>query len=157
MNKIIFGALAGIAATVPMTILMIEWHKRLPPEEKYPLPPREIFDELTEKAGADRYLNESEKTNLSLIGHFAYGAATGAVYAPLVSLVQNPNPVNGVVYSVGLWGASYLGWLPALQILRPADEHPARRNALMITAHVVWGAALGLMVNQMLKFAQKEN
>ena len=146
-----------MVATIPMTILMIEWHRRLPPEEKYPLPPREIFDELMERSGVQQHLSESEKTSLSVIGHFAYGAATGAAYVPLVSLVQTPNPFNGVVYSVGLWGASYLGWLPALHILRPADTHPAERNALMITAHVVWGASLGLMVSQMIKSARKEN
>ena len=157
MNKILFGALAGIVATVPMTFLMIEWHKRLPLEEKYPLPPREIFDELTEKAGVDRHLSETQKTNLSLIGHFAYGATTGAVYVPLVSLVQTPNPVNGAVYSLGIWAASYLGWLPALRVLRSADEHPAQRNALMITAHIVWGAALGFAVGQMTKTDRKEN
>jgi hypothetical protein len=37
-----------------------------------------------------------------------------------------------------------------LGILRPATEHPARRNALMIGAHVVWGVALGLIVEQLL-------
>jgi uncharacterized membrane protein YagU involved in acid resistance len=157
MNKILFGALAGIVATIPMTLLMIEWHQRLPPAEKYPLPPREIVDELAEKAGVDEHLSETEKTNLSIIGHFAYGALNGAVYAPLVSLVQTPNPVNGVVYGLGIWTASYLGWLPALHILRSADEHPAQRNALMITAHIVWGGTLGFAAGQMMKADRKKN
>lgn len=157
INKILFGALAGIVATVPMTILMSEWHKRLPLEQKYALPPREIFDQLTEKAGINCYLSEPEKTNLSIVGHFAYGAATGAVYAPLVSLIQTPNPFNGAVYSVGIWSASYLGWLPALHLLRSAREHPAERNALMITAHIVWGVTLGFAVAQMIKTEREEN
>ena len=36
----------------------------------------------------------------------------------------------------------------ALAILRPATDYPARRNALMITAHVIWGAALGVLTAQ---------
>jgi putative membrane protein len=41
---------------------------------------------------------------------------------------------------------SYLLALPILKILTPATEHPARRNILMILAHFVWGATLGLVV-----------
>jgi hypothetical protein len=40
--------------------------------------------------------------------------------------------------------ASYLGGLPALGIQRPATEHNRARRRLMIAAHVVYGAALGL-------------
>lgn len=35
--------------------------------------------------------------------------------------------------------------------LPPATKHPARRNALMIAAHVVFGAALGLLVERLEK------
>ena len=34
-----------------------------------------------------------------------------------------------------------MGWVPALNLLEPATEHPARRNALMIAVHLVWGAS----------------
>jgi putative membrane protein len=44
---------------------------------------------------------------------------------------------------------SYLGLLPALGILRPATEHPERRNALMIVAHLIWGSITGLIVARM--------
>jgi len=50
-----------------------------------------------------------------------------------------------------------LGMLPALGILHPATEHPARRNALMIGAHIVWGTTLGLAVEQLFgQIAQAE-
>ncbi len=42
--------------------------------------------------------------------------------------------------------ASYLGQLPAANILPPATEDAARRNALMIAAHIVWGVTLGALV-----------
>jgi uncharacterized membrane protein YagU involved in acid resistance len=60
-----------------------------------------------------------------------------------------PNVVNGVAYGLGVWTASYLGLLPALGLLAPATEHPARRNALMIAAHVVWGASLGITAKRL--------
>ena len=49
---------------------------------------------------------------------------------------------KGIAFGLGVWTASYLGLLPALGILKPATQHPLRRNLLMIGAHVVWGASL---------------
>ncbi len=47
------GALAGPAATVPMTLFMQQMHQQLPARERYPLPPSEIIEELTDQAGID--------------------------------------------------------------------------------------------------------
>ncbi len=44
-----------------------------------------------------------------------------------------------------VWGVSYLGLLPGLGILSSAKDHPARRSALMIAAHLVWGWVLAAM------------
>jgi len=55
--------------------------------------------------------------------------------------------VKGIVFGLGVWAASYLAWLPALGILPPATEAPPRRNAVMIAAHIVWGAAAGLLLD----------
>jgi uncharacterized membrane protein YagU involved in acid resistance len=35
--------------------------------------------------------------------------------------------------------------LPALQLFPPASDRPARQNALMIGAHIVWGGVLGAL------------
>jgi uncharacterized membrane protein YagU involved in acid resistance len=86
---------------------------------------------------------------MRLLAHFGYGAATGALYAPLARALRPPAVPGGVAFGLAVWGASYLGLLPALGILRPATEHPPRRTALMIAAHVVWGAVLGLLVAQL--------
>lgn len=146
------GALAGAAATVPMTAVMLAAHRRLPPGERYPLPPAEITAELAEgaaeAAGAPAPDPET-LTPLVVAGHFAYGAAMGALYA--LAAPPAPAPVagalRGMAWGTAVWGGSYLGWLPAAHILKPATEHPARRNALMVGAHLVWGAALGLLLS----------
>jgi uncharacterized membrane protein YagU involved in acid resistance len=146
VNNILLGVAAGLAATVPMTVFMKVAHSSLPLEERYELPPREIVDELTTRADISQELSETEKTNLTFVSHFAYGASCGAIY-PL--LVSQPNATNGAVYGVGVWAASYLGWLPAFDILASAEKHPARRVALMIGAHIIWGAALGAAMQRM--------
>jgi uncharacterized membrane protein YagU involved in acid resistance len=145
------GALAGLTATVPMTLFMQQMHRKLPAHERYPLPPSEIVEELTDQAGVDEQINASEHIALTMLAHFGYGAATGALYAPLAQAYRPPALLGGTVFGLGVWSASYLGLLPALGILRPATEHPTRRNALMIGAHIVWGMALGLVVEQVLE------
>jgi uncharacterized membrane protein YagU involved in acid resistance len=147
---LVIGALAGLAATVPMTLVMQQMHQQLPARERYPLPPSEIVEELTDQAGVEDQIDQSEHMALTLLAHFGYGAATGALYAPLAHAFHPPAMLGGAAFGLVVWGTSYLGLLPALGILRPATEHPARRNALMIGAHVVWGATLGLVVEQLL-------
>jgi hypothetical protein len=45
-------------------------------------------------------------------------------------------------YDLLVWGASYLGWIPAAGLISPATQHPARRNLLMAFVHLLWGAGL---------------
>ena len=134
MNRILLGALAGLAATGPMTLAMKLMHEQLPREERYPLPPRQVTEGLAEKAGVNEHLDEEEReTHVAVSGKRLDG-----------------HPVlAGVGFGFAVWAASYLGWLPAAGIISPATEHPARRNALMIAAHVVWGATTGVAIERL--------
>ena len=144
MKRILLGALAGLAATAPMTLAMKLMHEQLPREERYPLPPRQVTEGVAEKAGVNEHLDEEERAAATWASHFAYGAACGALYGALPGEGVDRRPVlAGVGFGLAVWAVSYLGWLPAAGSISPATEHPARRNALMIAAHVVWGATTG--------------
>jgi uncharacterized membrane protein YagU involved in acid resistance len=142
------GVLAGLGAAIPMTLAMEVLHRSLPADERYPLPPREITDELVAQSGLSGQLDEGELVGLSLVSHFSYSAAAGALYAALAQKYTLSPLSGGIAFGFGLWAVSYLGWLPAAGILRPATEHPPRRTALMLTAHAVWGSVLGLLVDR---------
>jgi putative membrane protein len=144
--SLLSGALGGLVATAPMTVAMEIMHQELPWWERYPLPPSQIISKITEELGLRKNMDQSEHVAATLIAHFAYGTAAGMVYAPLAKRVPLPSALKGIAFGLVVWTTSYLGLLPALGILRPATKHPARRNALMIAAHVVWGAALGAVV-----------
>jgi uncharacterized membrane protein YagU involved in acid resistance len=146
MKNILLGALSGLVATVPMSVAMKLMHEQLPEAEQYPLPPRAITMNIAEEAGVREHLDEEQREGLTWVSHFAYGATCGALYAPLARRASLPPVASGVAFGLAVWAGSYLGWLPAAGILSPATEHPARRNALMIGAHVVWGAAAGALV-----------
>jgi hypothetical protein len=146
MNQLMKGALAGLTATAPMSLVMEVMHDWLPPREQYALPPRLITDELVDEAGIAGHVGEADRRRLAWAAHFSYGAAAGALYAPLAERAGWPPVMGGALYGLAMWAGSYLGWLPAAGILRPATEHPARRTTLMIAAHIVWGATTGVLV-----------
>lgn len=143
------GSASGFIATVPMTLAMTAMHRQLPAHEQQPLPPRQITEELVERAGAAENLQEGEMRALAYVNHFGYGAGSGAAFGVLASRMPLPPVMTGVAFALSVWTLSYLGWLPATRILPPATEQPARRNALMIAAHIVWGASMGLAFDRL--------
>jgi len=137
------GAVGGLLATLPMSALMLGAHRRLPRREKYPLPPALIVDNALRKAGVPPSTLEPETRERAVwSAHLLYGAAAGAVYGALMP--RPSRPARGAAFGLGVWLGSYLGWLPLTGLMPPAHREPARRNALMIAAHLVWGAALAL-------------
>ena len=130
-SRLVIGAIAGMVGTMAMTSAMRRLHARLPEEERYPLTPREIVDAAGDPP------NEAAK-DLTTAAHFAYGAGCGAL---LAAADPKMGTTRAATAGAAIWLASYMGWIPALNLLKPATEHPARRNALMIAVHLVWGAS----------------
>lgn len=130
-SRLVIGAIAGMVGTMAMTSAMRRLHARLPEQERYPLTPREIVDAAAAQP-------DETARDVTTAAHFAYGAACGALLA-----AADPKMGSGRAAAAGaaIWLGSYMGWVPALNLLEPATEHPARRNALMIAVHLVWGAS----------------
>jgi uncharacterized membrane protein YagU involved in acid resistance len=143
----VIGSMAGIAATVAMTIAMDAMFRLLPSPERYPLPPRELTERMAGIARLKRKADENALRAATLLSHFGFGAATGLLYA--YSAKGRAGIGSGIAYGLAVWTVSYLGWVPGLRLLSPASQHPATRNALMIGAHVVWGSVLGCAVQRL--------
>ena len=146
MTNMLIGAAAGAAATLPMTVVMETLHERLPGEPAQPLPPREITEGVAAKAGVQGELGEREKQELTLAGHFGYGAVCGALFGMVAPRDSGAAVAAGVVFGLTVWAVSYLGWLPAAGVRHDARHDPPARTGLMIAAHVVYGAATGAFV-----------
>lgn len=128
MSRLVHGAIAGFCATMAMTIAMRALARELDPVDRYPLPPREIIQDLVPAGGR----------TMTVLAHFGFGALAGALYGLL------PRRVTGLLYGPAVWAASYLGWVPAAHLLVPATRHPIQRNLLMIVVHLVWGTCLAV-------------
>jgi len=133
----IAGSIAGAIATVPMTAVMRAFDH---PQE---LPPRVIAENAA--GGAMQDLDEETRDKISMTAHFSFGAAAGAGYGALAGQTGLPPAAEGALYGIALWGGSYLGVMPAAGLYQPATEDKASRTLMMIGAHVVWGATLGLV------------
>ena len=146
MNPLLAGALAGTAATVPMTIFMAAADAALPESERYPLPPEQITATLARSAGVPTRPERPGWEAKTYAAHFGFGAAAGAAYAALGADRLPGHPAaKGVAFGLSVWAVSYLGWLPAAGLVPPATREPTGRNLLMVAAHVVWGAAVGTL------------
>jgi len=148
MHQLLAGAAAGVVATIPMTAVMELLHVSLPGDPPRPLPPREVTEGLAVKSRVSSQLSERDVQNLTLVAHFGYGAACGAMLGALVPRHAGAAAATGVAFGLGVWAGSYLGWLPALGVRQHARHDPLARSGLMIAAHVVWGAAAGLLARR---------
>jgi uncharacterized membrane protein YagU involved in acid resistance len=145
LEDLVVGAIGGLLATVPMTIFMHAVHHRLPPGERYALPPKRITRRLGNALRPTLKEYPPRWDLPTYAGHFGYGTAAGAVFGALAH--RSASTVrNAVGFGLAVWTASYLGWLPVVGLHPSATRDTARRNALMIAAHVVWGATLGMVV-----------
>jgi hypothetical protein len=145
MKNVLAGAAAGIAATVPMTMVMETLHERLGGEVPRPLPPREIAEGLAVKFGVHRDLSERDMQNLTLALHVGYAALTGAIFSTIAPRKAGPGAALGALFGLGVWATSYLGWLPGAGVRQPIKYDPVARTGLMIAAHVAWGVTAGAM------------
>jgi uncharacterized membrane protein YagU involved in acid resistance len=143
-TRLLIGGIAGFVGTMAMTGAMRRMHARLPARERYPLTPREIVDSGSEQLGIP--LSDETAKDITTAAHFLYGAMAGAAIAAM-----NPDPKKrtGAAAGLAVWLASYMGWIPAIGTLEPATKHPARRNALMIAAHLVWGSATAAAIREL--------
>lgn len=139
MASMVRGGLAGLAATVPMTAVIAAgrvggW--------LYTPPPAEITGEVAERMGEEPEPEDPVFQASWLAAHLGYGAACGALYGLLRPLLPRSNSAAGLIFGGAVWGVSYLGLLPALDLFPSATKDSPRRQAVMIAAHGVYGVSL---------------
>ena len=129
------GAFAGTLATGAMSAVMLGLGQKMGEQ-----PPDAIVKRAALAAG--KRPSEPQADLLATLAHVAFGASVGAVYA---LLPRRMTPVvRGVTTSLAVYISSYEGWVPALGILPPATEDRSDRQRVMLLAHLVYGAVLGI-------------
>jgi hypothetical protein len=149
MTRAASGAAAGFAATGPMTLVMAAGRELLPEHEQHSLPPRIVTERAAESVGVAHRMGEPERKGATTAAHFGFGAAAGAVYGAIAPRLPFDPVLNGIAFGLGVWASSYLGWLPVAGLHSPAHRESVGRNAMNVTAHVVWGGILGSLTRRL--------
>ena len=147
MHRLMAGAAAGAVATLPMTIFWETMHARLPGEPPRPMPPREVAEGLAVKAGVNRELSEQQIEDLAMALHLGYGTVTGAIFGLVAPKGPAAATAAGMLFGLGVWASSYLGWLPATGVRHSPRWDPPTRTKVLIASHLVWGATAGLLLS----------
>lgn len=141
------GALAGTAATVPMSIVM--WGAQ---RAGYlgDLPPDRITGAALRAIGADP--SRGTQDVLSLLNHLAFGTLCGTAYAALRESSgprAAPDVIAGIAFGLAVWLVSYEGWVPAAGILPKVQWDRPGRPESMAAAHVVFGVVLASLLRRL--------
>lgn len=143
-QRILWGAFTGVLATLPMTLFMLIMQSLLPRPQRYALPPEQITASVAQETGVRQHLNKPQLQLTSLLAHFGFGGAAGAVYASFFHKLPLPAFLKGILFGLLVWLGAYLGWFPARDMSVAATREPAQRNLLMILAHIIWGGCMGV-------------
>jgi hypothetical protein len=143
------SAFAGLLATIPMTITMIALHWLFPQTRHKPLVPKEVTSSVVHKTDMDEMKGEKRINALTVASHFGFGLAAGAPFELLANRLPGNRIGKGMLYGLLVWFGSYMGWIPALNVLPPASRQSSQRNFVMILAHLVWGSSLALFLKRL--------
>ena len=140
-RTIVEGMAAGVAATVAMSVPMVVAGRIGAMGGQ---PPEKAAEHALGRVGAGD-TSEHEQNVAASLAHLAFGAGAGGVFSLAHRRLGTPGPtvVQGVAFGLGVWAASYKGWMPALGILPPPEHDRPGRRRTMVLAHVVVGAVLG--------------
>jgi len=134
------GALAGGAATVAMSgVIAIGRALGLFRTS----PPQEITAAATQEATGWPPAATTAFRAGGLSAHLLYGMACGSLFSGLRQCGPRlPRQPLGLGFGLLVWGASYLGLMPALRLYPWPNQDTPGRVATMILAHLVFGASL---------------
>jgi len=91
-------------------------------------------------AVVDRPLSRKEKHRGGVAVHYAFGAASGALYGAAAEVAPLATIANGAGFGMGVWLAAVEAALPALKLTQPPWRYPFRMHAFSFVSHLFYGA-----------------
>jgi len=147
-KRLVRGAVGGFVGSLAMSGVMLA-AQRLGLVGR--LPPRKVTEGLLRRHAGLRPSRPAVKLATAL-SHLAFGTLAGALFGALFR--RRAPAVRSAFLGTGfgsvVWGASYLGWAPALGLMPPPGRDRPGRQATLIVAHWVYGVTLALIAQRRL-------
>ncbi len=141
-ERIALAAAGGLAGTLVLQALLSASQKWLPsaapPLRQHP---GEFMVERAEEALPERVrgrIPEAAETAAAQALGVGYGLAFGALYATLRPRGGSPL-LDGLILGASAWAAGYLGWLPAMGLMRPVWRQNVPQALAPAAEHAVYG------------------
>lgn len=142
LQRIALGAAGGFAGTVALQTLLGASQKwfpsAAPPLRQHP---GEFMvgkaQEVLPERVRDRIPEAAETAAAQALG-VGYGLTFGALYAALRPRGGSPL-LDGLMLGVAAWAAGYLGWLPAMGLMRPVWKQKTAQALAPAAEHAVYG------------------
>lgn len=85
------------------------------------------------------------------LAHFGYGAVLGSIFGIFGSRINSraARVAAGAGFGAAAWAASYAGWIPAVGWVPFPTKDRMSQQLVMLGAHVVFGAILGMGIGRM--------
>ena len=150
MQKLIGSATAGLAATLFMEYASTWLYERQSEpsrqredELRSEMPTTTLVRKAASLTGAA--LDDGRAQSLGMVAHYAFGAAGGP--AALLLRHAGADPLKaGLAVAIGMTVAIDEGFNTALGLTAPPQAWPWQAHARGLAAHLVYGAALGLLL-----------
>ncbi len=142
--RLALGALAGLAGTLVLKAINAA-DKKIMPSSAPPMKgdPGEFMVRKAEKAlprSKRRHISRKLESVSAKFLSVAYGMSFGALYGGARPKTRRIL-LEGTILGLITWGAGYLGWLPALGLMRPVWKQKPKQIATPIAEHALYGVA----------------
>jgi uncharacterized membrane protein YagU involved in acid resistance len=74
--------------------------------------------------------------------HVVYGSTWGVLYGLLQASGRWPPGLFGILYGLVVWLVGPALLVPAMKLMRPPQEEPRLRTAMMVAGHIAYGVAI---------------
>ncbi len=146
MKALLDGAVGGAIGTAVMSAAMMAGNRAGLLGEH----PPQLIAAAAIRAVSRTDARKDTQEALAVAAHFALGTGSGALFGVVHRRLRPPitPALHGVIYATGVWGVSYLGWIPALGIMLSAEHDRPGRPLVMVLAHWLFGGVLGTWVGR---------
>jgi hypothetical protein len=140
------GVVGGVYGAAAMSVLRLGLH-RVGVIDK--MVPQVVEEWISDRLHIDPPGGKAGHHVADQLLHLGYGASLGAIAGPVLNSGEGRGgPWRGAAVGLATWAFGMLVLVPALRVARPAWKAGPLENATNIAAHLVFGWAIQLVVEE---------